>query len=131
MRASLSILIQQFCVSVTFRYWLNTSQFLHHTVIQEPTYANVLKQIYDIVLNTSRTLLLLIINFVFRKVTFKLWWEIWHKSCGKFTAESKSNSERIFKICQHCSKLRMNIEWRVFYGLRCIFAQRYSDCKLM
>jgi len=37
---------------------------------------------------------------------------MWHEPCCKFTAEP--NSEKIFKIGQHFSKLWTNIVWHVF-----------------
>ena len=50
------------------------------------------RNIYDIVLNTSRTLLLLIFCISQGSVVtcFKVRWEIWHESCCKFSVESSS-----------------------------------------
>ena len=48
--------------------------------------------------------------------------EIWHEPCCKFTAES--NSETIFKIGQHFSKLWKNIDWHAFYGSQCMYVNK-------
>jgi len=73
------------------------------SMIQEPTYTNVQKQIYDIALNTSTALLLLIFCISQGSVATCL------RCGGKYgtslVATAESNSEGIFKIVQHFSKL--------------------------